>query len=71
MKLKIKFKDAERTRLLIATKGYTLTALSRKIGMCGGFLTTSLRNNIISPKPAYVLAEILKVDYNELFEVIK
>lgn len=70
MRLKIKFKDTEKTRLLIATKGYTLAALSRKIGMCGGYLTTSLRVNTISPKPAYVLAEILKADYNELFEVI-
>ncbi len=71
MKLMIKFKDIEKARFLIATKGYTLSALSRKIGMCGGYLTTSLRINSISPRPAYELTEILKVDYNELFEVIK
>lgn len=71
MRLKIKFKDTEKTRLLIATKGYSLPALSRKIGMCGAFLAASLNRNAISPKPAYLLAEKLEVNYNELFEVIK
>lgn len=68
--MKIVYKDKEDFKNIILKSGFNPSSLSLKIGKSRQYIYQTLKKGIIGASGANKVCELLKVEFNDLFEIV-